>query len=500
MTPRRVDLKVLIGVIGITTAALAARLATLPRAPDVEDSVVFVRGVVRFSLTEMRPHWPGYPVYIWAGKLVNAVVGDPVLALHLVSALASVLVAWPLAWIARAWAACPSTSSVRPAWAGWAAATLWLVTPAAWVTGAQIISDPLGLLVGVCVLALCIVGERGRAAPWIAAAVLGGLMVGVRMVNVTMLGPLLWKAWDARRERWWGWPAPLVLLGGMALGAMPWLAWLLADAPLEALISGGRYHVGGHFGFWGGSVITDRHLALRPLIAARNLAVYGLGAGWHGESSRLVASAAWLAAVGLATAQRPWRGPVARLVGLWAVPHLAYVFLGHDVAYPRYMLTAVALACVIGGLAASGPHRTGVAAVAVAVAATAASSAPIAVAQERQPPVDYRMARFLSRQPRAAVLVTDAHRLPLYLPVEAPEVTYELAPAREAERWRLVWEAQGRRVFSTAPPEDDPAGWRPVAHFCRDPLIDPRFGYDAWLFAPVSAPAPYPAPDCYTAE
>jgi hypothetical protein len=287
----------------------------------------------------------------------------------------------------------------------------------------------------------------------------------------------------------------------MALGVMPWLAWLLADAPLEALIRGGRYHVGGHFGLWGNSVVTDPHLVLRPLIAARTLAVYGLGAGWHGwQWSRMVASAAWLTAVALGAARRPWRGPVARQVGLWAIPHLAYVFLGHDVSYPRYMLTAVALVCLIGALAASGPHRAGLAAVAVAVASTTASSAPIAVAQERQPPVDYRMARFLARQPRAAVLVTEAPNLPLYLQDEARGVTYALAPAREAERWQRLWETQGRRVFSTAPPAEDAAGWRPVAHFCRDPLIDPRLGYDIWLFAPVSAPAPYPAPDCYTAE
>ena len=496
----RTRLRAVLGVIGITAAALAARLATLPRAPDVPDSVVFVRGVIRFSVTETRPYWPGYPVCMWAGKIVDVVVKDPVLALHLVSALSSVLVAWPLAWVARAWASSLSMSP-SPARAGWAAVALWLVTPMAWVTGSQIFSDPLGLLFGVCVLALCVAGERGGAGWWVGAAVLGGLMVGVRLVNVTMLGPLVWKAWVARWERWRGFPVPVALFAGVTAGVAPWLGFLLLDAPVPALISGGLEHVGGHFLSWGGSVLTDSHSMARPLRALRNLAVHGLGAGVLGwQWPRIVASAAWLTALAAGMAQRPWRGPVARQVGLWAVPHLAYVFLGHDVSYPRYMLSAVALLCVIGGLAASGNRRVGLVAVAIATTATAVVSAPIAVAQKQQPPVDYRVARFLARQPRAAVLVTNAPSLLLYLQDEAPGTAFVVAPAREAERWRREWEAEGRRVFTTAPPEDNSGDWRPAAHFCRDPLIDPRLGYDAWLFAPVSTPAPYPAPDCYTAE
>ena len=39
-------------------------------------------------------------------------------------------------------------------------------------------------------------------------------------------------------------------------------------------------------------------------------------------------------------------------------------------------------------------------------------------------------------------------------------------------RWRGEWEAQGLSVFATAVPPDEPSGWVPVAHFCRDPLID----------------------------
>src|SRR5205823_634702 len=104
-----------------------------------------VNGVIRFSIRESRPHWPGYPVYIWAGKVFAAIVGDPIVGLHLLSALSSVLVAWPLAAVARKWATSLGTTQGAADVAGWSAAVLWWVTPMAWVTASQIVSDALGL-------------------------------------------------------------------------------------------------------------------------------------------------------------------------------------------------------------------------------------------------------------------------------------------------------------------------------------------------------------------
>src|SRR5260221_12952382 len=99
--------------------AFLARVATLPPVPDVPDSFLFVAGIHGFSVERMRPHWPGYPVYIWTGKLVTALVGDPVLALHLVSAAACALTAWPLAFVARAWALSQAATESVAETAGW---------------------------------------------------------------------------------------------------------------------------------------------------------------------------------------------------------------------------------------------------------------------------------------------------------------------------------------------------------------------------------------------
>ena len=74
-----------------------------------------------------------------------------------------------------------------------------------------------------------------------------------------------------------------------------------------------------------------------------------------------------------------------------------------------------------------------------------------------------------------------------YLQGEADILSVEAA-AQDIPRWQESWTRAGREVFATEPPPQDPAGWVPVAHFCRDPRINPYLSHDMWLFAPVSSP------------
>jgi hypothetical protein len=470
--------------LALVGAGLALRLGTLPRAPDIDDSFLFVNGVIRFSVQEMRPHWPGYPVYMWVGKAVAALVGDPVLALHLVSAFSSALVAWPLAAVAAAWARSLGATDAVAERAGLSAGALWIVTPMAWVTGSQIVSDALAMLLGVLVLALAAAGERGgqrrASAWWTLAAFLSGLMIGVRVVNVIMTGPLLWKAWRERDVRWRGWPVPVAISVAFLAGALPWAAWLLSKGAIDYVHSG-EYHLEGHFTRWGHSVFTDPRPLLRPYTALRTIVLYGLGAGppslgW----ARLVVGLAWAVLFVLVARQR-WRSPIGGLVALWGIPQVAYLFFAHDVAWPRYFMAEIALAALLAGVASARAHRTGAMALIIAVVSMIVASHRLALSRQAGPLVEYAAARYLEGQPRAAVAVIDVPTLGFYLQV-APFVVWRNMREGQIETWRAKWTAEGRRVFTTAPPPD-PTGWRPVAHFCLDRLVDPRPPHELWLYA-----------------
>jgi hypothetical protein len=188
----------------------------------------------------------------------------------------------------------------------------------------------------------------------------------------------------------------------------------------------------------------------------------------------------------MAVARRQWRSRVSHLVALWAFPHLLYVFVAHDMDFPRYMLSAVALLSLVGGLAPMRRGRAGFGAVAAATAAMAAVSVPLAVRQRGQPPVEIRVASFLAGR-HAALAVVDQPDLPFFLDEAGFDIVWAVMPADEVPRWRETWARAGREVFATAPPPLDASGWIPVRHFCRDPLIHPYLSRDLWLFAPVSS-------------
>jgi len=124
-------------------------------------------------------------------------------------------------------------------------------------------------------------------------------------------------------------------------------------------------------------------------------------------------------------------------------------------------------------------------------------SAPLALRQHRALPIGVRLERFLARRQPAAVALVEQPNLFVYLEDSAPVVVSEAMAAGDLLEWATRWTSRGRVVFATAPPPQDPSAWRPVAHFCSDPLINPHLAHDVWLFAPASeGSAVGPTADC----
>lgn len=79
-------------------------LLTFPVALDSDDALNFAHGVVRFSVLEFSPHFPGYPAFIWLARLINLAVDDPARAVQWASLLGSSLLAPLAAFLAvRLW-------------------------------------------------------------------------------------------------------------------------------------------------------------------------------------------------------------------------------------------------------------------------------------------------------------------------------------------------------------------------------------------------------------
>ncbi|MGL5813286.1 MAG: hypothetical protein ACRCYW_08170 [Aeromonas sp.] len=204
-------------------------LFAFPVALDSDDAVNFAHGVVRFSVLEFSPHFPGYPAFIWLARLLNLAVDDPAHAVHWASLLGSALIPPLSAWLAaRLWQ--------RPA----------LLAPV-WLMGMALPLTPT--------LALSGLSDGPALAAWIAALLalqyrrfdLAGLLVGLLLALrpsyfVLALLPL-WQGWQHRGQRL-PFLTPITLVG-LACLLFVWQGdgW--------AYFAEGRRFTDGHFHLWG---------------------------------------------------------------------------------------------------------------------------------------------------------------------------------------------------------------------------------------------------------
>jgi hypothetical protein len=299
------------GLVALGFGVALSRWLVRARYPDGFDSIDFLLGMSKkLDLAALQPHFPGYPVYVALGAALCR-LGVPALdAATTVSALAAGFAAVALAICARG-----LTSSND---AGLAVAGLHTVAWLPWLVGSAALSDSLGLALAA-VSAAALVARRPGASGFA-----GGLLLGVRLSYWPIAGVLLGCAALRPRNR----RAPM----GFALGSALWAVPFFAIVGVRSFIDLGITHLKGHFGAWGGSVVTQ------PLWLERFRAL-GRGVFFDGLVPSLWALAAVVVLIALAwrSARAPWK-PVA----LALAPYAAWAFLAQNVVeQPRHLLPLV---------------------------------------------------------------------------------------------------------------------------------------------------------------
>ncbi len=216
-------------------------LLTFPVALDSDDALNFAHGVVRFSVLEFSPHFPGYPAFIWLARLINLAVDEPARAVLWTSLLGSSLLAPLAAYLAvRLW---QRPSLLAPVW------LLVLALPLTPTLALSGLSD--GPALAAWLGALLALQQRKIAL----AGLLLGLMLALRPSYFVLALLPLWlgMAQQGNRVRF---VLPIALVG-LACLLFVWQAdgW--------AYFAEGRRFTDGHFTLWGNTAAAhgDRLLS-----------------------------------------------------------------------------------------------------------------------------------------------------------------------------------------------------------------------------------------------
>jgi hypothetical protein len=184
------------------------------------DAVQFALALHEFDVAKHQPHPPGYLLYVWLGRLLNAPLGDPTLAyvaLAMLFSAGTILVVYDLA------------RRLYDRVTALVAASLLAVSPLFWFYGSVGLPYAGEAFAASVVAWFAHATLRGRALHLYGGAVALGLTGGVRPSVLLLLLPL-WLACAWRAVGSW---RRLVPAGALLAGAV--LAWL---APMIWLSGG----------------------------------------------------------------------------------------------------------------------------------------------------------------------------------------------------------------------------------------------------------------------
>lgn len=532
MTPAR-----LLGALAVVVGL--AHLPFLPATLEDIDSVNFALGVRDFDVAEHRPHPPGYPVYIAAGKAMAAVVGLawPDAASSAIEAralaLLSLLAALALPFVVfRMAAAMRPVRDTAPPWTiadapAVATAALTVSAPLVWSLAARPMSDLPGLALALAAQACLVTAWWWQTSPpdgdrrldrqqleasgrmIVLGALLAGIAIGLRTQTFWLTAPVIVAVLLDRVGR----GVAGALMGATMTSAIGALAWAVPLVVASGGLQGYLAALGTQAGedFASGDML---YVSASPRLLAMAL-IHTFVDPWESVPLAIVVLA--LAAVGGIVLLGRDRRTLA-LVSVMAVPYLAFHLLFQDTSFTRYAVPLVPVVALLATRGVAGVSPRLVAPVIGALSVWSVAVAAPAVAEYAAVPapasrVVEAMNAAAATAPPAALAMHQAFRRPLE--AETVRVAPQLAapPRREwlelARFWtgggtgpvwfladprrtdlalvdprsrrdvvEMRWAPDGRRIFG---------GMRPVAvDWVR--LAPPRwFAEEGWSLTPETA-------------
>jgi len=221
MKTRRRDL-----VLGLSIGllCLATRLPWAGRMLYNSDSTRLALAVEHFDVSQMRPHAPGYILYVALGKIADLAIHDPGTSLVAVSILATALAAVVLYFLGL---------RMFSRLTGFVSAALLWSSPLVWFNGEMALTYALETFLSLAFAYACFRALSGGRWGLPVSALFLGLATGARQNLILFLFPLwIFVLRKYRFKR---------VLGAICIFALTSLAWLI---PLVVLSGGWKTYLG----------------------------------------------------------------------------------------------------------------------------------------------------------------------------------------------------------------------------------------------------------------
>jgi hypothetical protein len=198
--------------------SLGTRIPFAARTAFSSDAARFALAMQHYDVTQMRPHAPGYVLYIAVARIFDFILRDATTSLVAVSVVASAAtVALTYLFATRMYSRTTGLIS----------ALLLLTSPLFWFNGGMPLTYALEGMLTLAFVAACYQVILGKSRWLYTAAVLLGLTAGVRQNLILVLAPLLLYAMRKCSAR--------QIAAAVSWCALTCLAWLV---PMAALAGG----------------------------------------------------------------------------------------------------------------------------------------------------------------------------------------------------------------------------------------------------------------------
>ena len=326
---------------------IAMRLCYAGRYLDCCDSVDFALGLHEYNINLLQPHFPGYPVYLFAAWLFSQTSIHTVWSLEMPGILFGSLSVYPLAFLAR------KLFSKRVALLS---VILFLINPLCWLQAERPTSDALGLffilssanrLCGVLTSNTSLRQDNRRFSKGAHLLFWGsfvfGIGLGVRLSYFPFIALVVYAVCEqVIQGRQPTSKAVFCGLAGLVSGVCLWLLPQIGLTGWRPLLHNGLSFSHGHFTDWGGSAFTFWGWK-RIVCLARSLWLYGLCGWWPGASLlNVFPSLAILFGIFYAARQRfTRRRYLWRFLAVYAAPYLIWLLIGQNVSNTRHVLPII---------------------------------------------------------------------------------------------------------------------------------------------------------------